>query len=482
MKMTEQNADVDDAEIIEETGDGDGMPNGNQLVRRTFEGVTMAHETPASQALAAQASAEIQARWVMAMKMPRQMTQVRSELIKECQRPALAKRAVYKLPRGGKTITGLTIRFAEVAMRCMGNMNAESKTLYETDEDRLIRVTVTDYEKNASWTRDVTVKKTVERKQLARGQRPIRSRVNSSGDMVHLVEATEDEVTQKEAVAISKVSRTGILRMIPGWLQDEARAVAERVAADAAAKDPDSERNEMLDHFATQRISPEMLSSYLGHPVEQSTPAETAELRFLYRALREGETDWGTVMEDVKKAREANKAKAKAHADAAEKAKSAPAAAAEQKPAEQKPADPKAAAPAAATAPAASSAKSETKGATGGRGAQAAKDKLAGKAPAANEQKPAEPKPADPKAADTKPEAKAEPPKDHPAPTPAPAPAARIQPANHSQFATPESELPPDIGMPSEGNEFRNCGGCTAIIEVVPSEPAGAECYSCRQA
>lgn len=285
----------------------------NHIVRRQFDGVTMSHENAATQSLIAKSMADSQTRWLVAMKRPRDMNIVRQDMIQECKRPGFARSAIYAVPRGGTMIKGLTIRFAEVAMRCFGNMNAEAQTLFDSNEERVVRVTVTEYEANTSWTRDITIKKTKEVKQLSRGQRPIRSRANSYGETVYIVDATDDDVTMKESSAISKASRTGILRMIPGHIQEEMRALCERTAADAAAKDPDAERNQMLDAFASINIAPDSLVEYLGHPIEKCTPVELTELRFLFGALRDGQADWGTVTADVKKTREALKEKAAAH-------------------------------------------------------------------------------------------------------------------------------------------------------------------------
>lgn len=441
-------------------------PRANALMRRHFDGgVTMAHENSATQALIAKSTADSQARWIMAMRQPRDPHMVRQELKRECERPALAKKAVYAVPRGGNTIRGLSIRFAEVAMRCFGNMNCEAQTLYDSDEERVIRVCATDYESNASWSRDITIKKTVERKAIAPGQRPIRVRMNSQGQQIYIVEATPDDVNMLEAAGISKAARTAILRLIPGHLQDEMRGICEKVAATEAAKDPDAERNTMLDYFAGIGVMPEQLTEYLGHPIERCTPAELTELRFLFGALRDGEADWGTISADVAKARAATKARAKKHTDEQKAAAEAKAANQAKPPVDAK-ATEQPSTPPKETKPAQGSGGSGGQTSTG-KGTSAAKDKLA-KDKAAAEAKAKEAPPA-------------EPPKDHAAPASAPSAPSSPQPANKSQFAAPDDKLPPDIGTPAPGTEFRMCAGCDAVVEVTIEAPAGSKCYACRQ-
>jgi hypothetical protein len=277
-------------------------PRANQLARRDFSGMALATENMATQALIAKARADIEARWIMAMRRPRNLDDVRQTILKECRRPGFAKAATYSVPRGGKPIIGLSIRFAEVAARCMGNLPVETQTIYDSDNERIVRVTVTDLETNVTWSRDLTIKKTVERKQLARGQRPLGDRVNSYGDRVYIVPGTDDDVAVKEAAAISKAVRTLILRLIPGHIQDEAEALCLQIARDQAAKDPDGERMRMLDAFARYSILPSDLADYLGHTTERLSPAEITELRAIYQAIGDGETTWQEVLENKPKA------------------------------------------------------------------------------------------------------------------------------------------------------------------------------------
>lgn len=267
-------------------------PRGNQLARRDFSGSSLSVGSAASDALIAKATADIQARWIMAVRRPRNLDDVRQLMLKECRRPGFADAAVYEVPRGGTKIVGLSIRFAEVAVRCMTNMQPEVVTIYDDTESRIVRCTVTDYESNVTWSKDLSIKKTVERKQLARGQRPLGERTNSYGDRVYIVEATDDDVAIKEAAAVSKALRTLILRCIPGHLQDECLAVCNKVFADKASKDPDGERVRVLDAFANLGVLPSEIEELLGHTTERMAPAEIDRLRKLWAAIGDGATTW----------------------------------------------------------------------------------------------------------------------------------------------------------------------------------------------
>jgi hypothetical protein len=428
-------------------------PRANQMARRTFDGIQLAGENAATQALVAKATADIQARWVMAMRRPRDMDEVRQMIIKECRRKDFAQTAIYAVPRGGNTIRGLSIRFAEVAMRCMGNMSCEAQTIYDSDEERIVRVIATDFESNATWPRDITIKKTVEVKQLKKGQRAIRDRINSYGDRVYLVDATDDQVATKEAAMISKAARTAILRLIPGHIQDEAFDLCDELMKKKDAENPDAARNTLFDAFASLNVMPTQIAEWLGHPVDQATPAELAELRKLYGALREGETSWAEAMEGAEEARaRARKAAAdRAGPKAAAGVPAAPPAAAATAEAPRSSATP----PAAAAPP---PPKAQTP-AKGGKATAALKDQIKNDKPAEHGGE-----------------------RDHRAAPPAQPPKLEVVKPDPASLpmSHPDAEPPPESSPPPAGMEERKCAGCGVAIDVEVGAPAGALCYSCR--
>jgi hypothetical protein len=270
-------------------------------IRKEFastETVQARNETAAS-AVAAQARAMVESRYVMALRKPRNWDQVRLDIIKECRRPSFAhnKSALYNKPIG-KGVEGLGIRFVEVALRCMTNVLCESVMVYADEEREIHRVSVTDLENNNTWPMDVTVSKTVERQKPSDDGSYISVRKNSYGKLTYTVPATDDDLLNKRLALISKALRTAGLRVIPGDLQDEAEEIIRAIRLDAAAKDPDAERKKISDAFATLGVKATDLHEYLGHPLDGCTPTELVDLRGLYGALKDGEATWKTVMEN----------------------------------------------------------------------------------------------------------------------------------------------------------------------------------------
>lgn len=251
----------------------------------------------ASSFVAAQGRAMIEARFTVALRFPRNEDEVRQKVLKECKRPSFCNVAIYKKPVGGKIMEGLSIRAIECALRLSRNIDVQTPTIYDDREKRIVRVAIVDLESNLTYSNDITIEKAVERKKVKEGQTVLRSRINSYGDMVHLVEAAEDEVQIKQAALISKSIRTNGQRLIPGDLVDEMLFVIRQTAADADKKDPDQARRNVYDFMATLGVQMADLAKWLGHPGASLTPRELDDLRGIARAIKDGETTWVAVME-----------------------------------------------------------------------------------------------------------------------------------------------------------------------------------------
>lgn len=310
------------------------VSNGQQPGVTTKEGfgetsMTRVAET-ASAAIAAQAQASVQARYVMAIKQPRDLENVRVRLLKECARPGFADVARYHKPVG-KGVEGPSIRFAEAALRCLTNVLPEVAVVYDDSEKRIVRVAVTDLEANLTYSTDVVIEKSVERSSVKEGQTVLGKRMNSQGRLTYIVAATEDDLLNKQNALVSKALRTNALRILPGDILDECMELVLKTQNDRDAKDPDAAKKKVIDAFAQMNIMPGDLKTYLGHEVAQVSPAELTQLRALFAALRDGETTWAEALEHKTgktQAQEAGKA-AGAQADLKDrvKAKAAPKAA-----------------------------------------------------------------------------------------------------------------------------------------------------------
>lgn len=246
-----------------------------------------------SAALATQAQTEVLASYKMALERPRDLDNMRFRLLQACGKSFFAATALYVVPRGGKEIVGLSVRFAEECLRYYGNVRTTRMVTYDDPDERRVKVRVMDLETNTVLEEDFAIEKTIERKELKRGQVARRTRTNSYGDTVFLVEATEEELAQKESSKAARVWRNLVLKLMPSWILDEARGAVNDTRKAEVKKDPDAVRRKVFDGFAGRGVLPDALKEYLGRPeIGQPTEDELLELSGLLSALREGDVTW----------------------------------------------------------------------------------------------------------------------------------------------------------------------------------------------
>lgn len=241
-------------------------------------------------ALAASAEAEVKARYIIARQNPRNDDTARIQMIRACHRPAFAELAIYSRPvGGGKKAEGLSIRFAEEARRCWGNVHTSADVIFEDDEKRVVSVASTDLEANITERITCIVPKTMERKNLKNGEQPLRTRINSYGDLVYVLPADDSALRTQQKAEEAKARRQTILALIPADILDDCKAQIHATQRSRDAADPAAAKKRILDGFATLGIMPDEIERYLQHPIEQVTPDELLDLRAVYAALTGGE-------------------------------------------------------------------------------------------------------------------------------------------------------------------------------------------------
>jgi|GEM_PF-1832958 len=248
---------------------------------------------PAAVAAGEAVKARIQAAYLMSIHNPRNIDEARVRILKFCESPEFAETVEYSKPIGNTKIKGLSIRFAEVALSTFRNILTEAQLLYEDDNIKRIRISALDLEGNTQFSRDISIKKTVERKSIkGREDDVISQRQNSYNQTVYLVRATEDEVMTKESAYVSKFIRTEGLRLLPADIKNEAIAKSRETLSKRDKEDPAAAKKRILDAFSRINIWPKDLEKYIGHTVDTISPAEIADLRTVYSAIESGEATW----------------------------------------------------------------------------------------------------------------------------------------------------------------------------------------------
>lgn len=242
----------------------------------------------AATAVAARARAAVEARFIMAERHPRDIAEARARILADCRRPAFAAAAWFDLRKHSRG-DGFTIRFAEAAIRAMRNISVDATVVYDDDDMRTIRVEVTDLESNTTYAVDTNVRKVIERKQLRDGQVARGTRTTSTGGLVYLVDASDDDLAVKQAAAVSKAIRTQGLRHVPGDLLHEAKAAIQATGRGEFQEDAEVARKKLVDAFGAMSVSVPMLRRYLGiERLEEMDVNKFQDLRGIYAAMQDG--------------------------------------------------------------------------------------------------------------------------------------------------------------------------------------------------
>jgi len=259
---------------------------------------------PAAVAAAEAVKARIQSAYQMAIYKPRSESGARQKILDACKNKTFAEAAEYSKPVGGSSIKGPSIRFAELALREWGNVIVETQMLYEDMATRRVKVSVLDLETNASFGRDITISKTVERANSS-GREVLGQRTNTSGKAVYIVKATDDEIANKESASISKVVRNEGLRLIPADIIEDAMTEVHKTLKSGVSKDIKTERKKIGDAFIAIGIPVDELEAYLGHSMDRVTDDEVVNLRSIYNTIKSGEAKWADYMYQAEKEQKA---------------------------------------------------------------------------------------------------------------------------------------------------------------------------------
>lgn len=254
---------------------------------------------------AAKVEAEVKARALIAQARPRKFLVVRQRLLEACSRPRFAEAALYSVPRGGKNIVDLSIRFAEEFARHHGNLDIGSNIINESDERRSVLCFAVDLETNVPWSREIVVEKTVERKVMQKGDEFVRQRLNARQETIYIVRATADQILMSQNATTSKTLRTLILNHCSADLKDEARETIDGVLAGEITKDPVTFRKRLVDSFRNLNVTLQELEEFLGHAVDQATEPELKDLNRKGKAIDAGETTWREIMREQREAGDA---------------------------------------------------------------------------------------------------------------------------------------------------------------------------------
>lgn len=295
MNAREGGPGMEPAPPIENDGD---TKTSTDLERYEPKAAVPVAESAGAVVLATRAAKEVEARMLFARRFPREYMVYRRKILEACKRPAFADAGIYEVPRGGKQIEGLSIRFAEECARHYGNIDVSSMVVSESDEDRTIECSVVDLETNFPWRQSVVIAKTVERKSVQRGDEVLRKRQNSKGEQVFIVRANAEQVFMEQNRLLSKTIRNLILNHIPSDIKEEARDIMESTLKSEVDNDIVGARKRIVDGFYRRGVTPGMLAEFLGKQIEDANSAELNTLNKIGKGIDQGESTWDEIIRE----------------------------------------------------------------------------------------------------------------------------------------------------------------------------------------
>jgi hypothetical protein len=130
----------------------------NLPVAEDFNNNLPAEQAAGSTFAVSRQAQEIQAAMVIAQKFPRNQSRAFTNIMEACKRKSLAERAVYSFPRGGKSVTGPSVRLAETMARAWGNLDFGVIELEHQQGESTMMAYAWDLETNVRQTKVFTVK------------------------------------------------------------------------------------------------------------------------------------------------------------------------------------------------------------------------------------------------------------------------------------------------------------------------------------
>lgn len=247
----------------------------------------------------ARAVQEVQASLIIAKKFPRDEFTAYNKIMKACERPTLAKEALYAYPRGGQMVTGPSIRLAEALAQSWGNLDFGIRELSQKNGESEIEAYAWDLETNTRQTKTFHVK---------------HSRFTKSKGLVALTDPRD----QYEMVANQGARRVRacILGVIPGDIVDAAVQKCEDTMKKGDGKPLKDRVRQMVSAFSELGVTQDMVESRLGHKLDATIEAEVVTLGKIYKSLKDGMSkreDWFEVesVDNKKAATLTNKLKKK---------------------------------------------------------------------------------------------------------------------------------------------------------------------------
>lgn len=215
---------------------------------------------------------EVKAMVFMAKQFPRDEHAALDKILKSCERPTLAKSAMYEYPRGGQKVTGPSIRLAETIAQNWGNIDFGVTELEQRGGESTVMAYAWDLETNTRQTKIFTQKH----------ERKAGGRIDKLTDPRDIYELVANNGARR--------MRACILGVIPGDIVEAAvEKCQDSMARSIGSGDKLKEAiSKMIESFGAYKVTKEMLEKFIGCNVSAFSQKDVVRLSGVYTSLKDG--------------------------------------------------------------------------------------------------------------------------------------------------------------------------------------------------
>lgn len=223
------------------------------------------------------AIAEAQGKLVIAKRFPRDEMAAYERLMTACSRIGLAEKALYSYPRANQTVSGATIRLAEEAARCWGNIDFGIKELSQKDGESEMMAYCWDMETNV----------------ISSQQFVVRHVKDAKGSTKTLTE--QRDIYENNTNMASRRLRSRILAVLPPDYVESAIEQCKKTLAGQSTKPLEDRIKDLVVAFGKFGIKKDLLDKRLGKSMDTMTFEEYSEYVRIHNSIWNRSTqisDW----------------------------------------------------------------------------------------------------------------------------------------------------------------------------------------------
>lgn len=235
---------------------------------------------------ASRAIAEAQGKLVIAKRFPRDEVAAYNRVAQACQRKGIAEKAFYSYNRGGSTVNGPTIRFAEELARCWGNIDYGIKELSQDEGKSEMQAYAWDLETNAQSVQNFT-----------------NPHIREVGGKAKVLTSKRD-IYEINANMGARRLRSRILAILPNDLVDMAIMECRRTLAGNNNEPLIDRVKKMVVAFGKIGVTQEQIESRLHRKIDTMTVDDFVDYTGIYNAIKNGESKVAEWFEAEKEASE----------------------------------------------------------------------------------------------------------------------------------------------------------------------------------